>query len=109
MIINYLAQPYSCNPEQAYLDALHYVGTSFAFGIMVYSPIIHNHPIAKLTNNPTDFHYWKDFDLSMLQRCDQLLVLDAPGWENSFGVKEEIAFAKTHKIPIKHVLYECAK
>jgi hypothetical protein len=36
----------------------------------------------------------------MLSRCDVMIVLCIPGWEESSGVTGEIDYAIKHKIPI---------
>jgi hypothetical protein len=41
---------------------------------------------------------WLDADLEILMRCDAVVV--APNWEQSIGVKGEIAFAEDNDIPV---------
>lgn len=41
---------------------------------------------------------WLDGDISILLRCDALLV--CPGWENSSGTKAEIQAAEEADIPV---------
>ena len=44
---------------------------------------------------------WYAFDLQLLARSDELLVLQLPGWEDSKGVMVEIAGAQTKGIPVR--------
>ena len=71
-------------------------------GIYVYSPITHNMPIDRL-GVFGDFKSSMEFDHNMLARCDKLLVLKLPGWQNSKGLAAEIAFAKSQNIPIEEI------
>lgn len=40
--------------------------------------------------------YWLNGDLQILARCDAIYMI--PGWEDSAGAKNELAFAKEHNI-----------
>ncbi len=71
-------------------------------GRYVYSPLTHNIPIDQL-GVLGDFISWLEFDHNMLSRCDTLLVLKLPGWQNSKGLAAEIAFAKRNNIPIEEI------
>jgi hypothetical protein len=59
-----------------------------------FSPICHTHPIAVLCKLPGDWEYWKQYDETMLSRCDEIWVLCLDGVEDSAGVNAEIALAK---------------
>lgn len=43
--------------------------------------------------------FWRRYDRAMLERCDELVVLQLDGWEESIGVKAEIAIAKELNLP----------
>ena len=92
----YLASPYS-DPTPAvrakrFLDALHYTAEATRDGEMVFSPIVHSHPLA-LGCASGDWDFWREFDLRLLSACDILRVLQVPGWEKSRGVSDEIRAA----------------
>lgn len=102
--IAYLACPYS-HPDPLVKKMRLRVVTWFAFelikaGEFVYSPLTHNIPI-----DEHGFHgnwlTWKHFDHNMLSRCDKLIVLKLPGWEQSEGVTAEIAYAQALNLPIE--------
>lgn len=75
-------------------------------GLVVYSPIVHNHPIAELIDLPKDWAFWEKIDITMLAKCDMLYVLKINGWEKSRGVAAEIKFAMNRNIPITHTKLE---
>lgn len=43
-------------------------------------------------------HVWLDGDLTLLERCDALVL--APGWSRSEGARNERAHAYLHEIPV---------
>ena len=47
-----------------------------------------------LADLPTGFDFWQTVDLHMLDRCDEVMVVCMDGWQDSQGVKAEIAHAK---------------
>lgn len=84
MSVAYLSCPYS-DPDPFVKGIRHTIATRVAFelmsqGIMVYSPLTHNLPIDQLGIHGT-WATWKDFDHTMLSRCDRLIVLKLPGWK----------------------------
>jgi nucleoside 2-deoxyribosyltransferase len=93
----YLASPYSDpNPaiqEQRFLAVCKKAGEIMNLGFLVYSPIAHCHPIAKLCNLPKDFKYWQKVNHEFIRWADEMWVLMLPGWKFSDGIKNEIAFA----------------
>lgn len=74
----------------------------FQQGQFVYSPITHNIPFSEWGMRGS-FDHWCTFDLSMLSRCDKVLVLTLPGWKESIGVTTEIAHAQEKGIPVEHL------
>lgn len=103
----YLASPYS-HPDAAirearYQSAMEKVNEMLLQRKWVYSPILHNHPIACRYGHDQGIKFWLNFDLAMLGPAIALHVLTLPNWENSEGVKAEIAFAKKHNKAIYYV------
>lgn len=103
----YLASPYNHASafvrEHRYRLALRAVGRMMLDGEVVYSPIVHNHPIACTIDLPKDWDFWKRIDLAILARCDILRVLCIPGYESSIGVAAEIQFASDQGKIIQYV------
>ena len=69
--------------------------------VYVFSPISHGHPIHSSVEHPASF--WLAFSIGMLEKCDEMYILDIEGWKESVGVTAEIEFAREHNIPIKMV------
>jgi len=101
----YLASPYAHADRAAmqsrYEAVVDAAGIFMTQGIPVYSPIVHNHPIAVETVLPRDWDFWAKMDLPILSVCSALL----DGWERSVGVAAEIKFAEEHGIPVRYVRY----
>ena len=53
-------------------------------GLRVFSPLVYS---TAMQVEPPDT--WYEFDLDMLGRCDELVILMLPGLYNSYGVKLE--------------------
>lgn len=96
----YLAIPYTGQEDAAYRFANRYAGMLMQEGHLVFSPISMCHSIAQVAKLPTDFSYWHEFDIHMLDRCDMLVVLMFDGWRESVGVTFEIKYAKETKMPV---------
>lgn len=94
----YLASPYSDdNPtveSERFLAACTATAKLMQRGEMVFSPIAHSHPVAKLGRLAGDFAFWGKWNREMLNRCDSLAVLMLPGWEESLGVCGEVNYAQ---------------
>ncbi len=73
--------------------------------IFVFSPISYNAPWEDY-NLPHTFSFWENFDKTFVERCDTILVLTLPGWNESIGVAEEIKYAASLNIPINFCDYE---
>ena len=99
----YLASPYahpSSAVREARLEAARYVcGRMVEEGRIVMSPLVYLGELAHKGVHPPQG--WYAFDLQLLSRCDELLVLQLPGWEDSKGVLVEIAGAQTKGIPVR--------
>ena len=110
----YLACPYS-HPdplvrEARFREANRASAALMGRGLHIFSPISHTHPIALEGNLPGDWHYWRDYDTSVLRACRALVILQIDGWEASTGIKGEISIAESLHLPIRRVSppeYEC--
>jgi len=80
----YLASPYThADPavqQKRFEDAARAAATILREGRLVFSPIVHGHPI---------------------ERCDKLVVLKLPGWSESRGIKAEVDIAARHHKPVE--------
>lgn len=106
-MISYLAAPYSST--QIHIRDRRYNQISFVAaqlmkrGELIFSPITSCHHLAIDYELPYDADYWLRYNLTFLKRCDRLLVLQLEGWEDSVGLRNEIAFATEYNIPIEYV------
>ena len=115
----YLASPY-WHPKPTVRSWRHKSVTQVAAYLIykrkvcIYSPLTHNVPLAELIEDRYNIksgmgeelghEFWVHvMDLPILRKCDRLIVLQLPGWEESRGVSEEILAAKTIKIPIEYL------
>lgn len=74
---------------------------------IIFSPIAYNGSwIDKGVRG--DWEFWKEFDLKIISKCEGVIVLTMPGWENSVGVTEEVEFAKEMAIPVYYLSPEQA-
>ena len=89
----YLASPYSkyhAGLQSAYDVALDATVLLTHAGHCVYSPIVHTHQIAGRGNfDPLDHELWLALDKPFVDAACGIIVLLAPGWNESKGVKWE--------------------
>lgn len=106
----YLASPYgdpSPAVREARVEAVRLVcGELVNAGKIVLSPIVYSCGLAPYGYRPPQG--WYAFDLQLLARADELLVLQLPGWEQSPGVVIEIAAAQARNIPVRLMKPEAA-
>lgn len=99
----YLAVPYSADPNRGYFLANNKAAELMLQGNIVFSPISHSHPISKQCDLPLDHDFWMQQDLSFIEWCDELYVLQLSCWEKSKNIKTEIEYAKKLGKPIKYI------
>lgn len=99
----YLAGPYSVNPRKMYVLHAHHCADLLNKGHMVYSPIVHCHPLVDLFGvSPT--YDWRAHNFNTLIRCDELHVIDTTDLASSVGTQNEISIAKENNIPITYIV-----
>jgi nucleoside 2-deoxyribosyltransferase len=107
MKLIYLASPYNDESadlrEKRYQEACKACVWLMCRGWIVYSPIVHNHPLATNYDLPKGWDFWQRADTCTLERCDEMLILTIDGWDTSRGIKAERAFAIELKIPIQQM------
>jgi len=105
----YLASPYSHKDprvvEDRYGEAI--LATAALMkrftSLNVFSPIVHSHPLAKIGGLRGDWEFWKALDEDFIDHCDEVWVLEIPGWRESTGVQAEIKIAEATGKPVKYV------
>lgn len=105
----YLASPYSF-PEHLveqwrYEVTLRYTASCLRKGEPIFSPIVFGHQFRKY-NVPGDFETWQAIDEPMIHACTEFRQLLLPRWEESRGMKHELALAQSLGKIITEVQYE---
>lgn len=99
-MLTYIASPYtSDNPDTIEFRVSlveQFTAEAMRKGYVVFSPICHCHLMAKNWKLPKGFDFWRAYDLTMLDHCDQLVLLCLPEWRASQGVKEELNYCREY-------------
>lgn len=99
----YLATPYSkwaAGLDDAAQTAAWLAGRLIVAGVVVYSPIAHSHAIARAAGiDPYDHAVWLPADRPLFDAAHGLLVAALEGWRDSYGICEEITWAKSQRKP----------
>jgi len=94
----YLASPYTHDDpammQERYELARACAAWMFRKKWMVFSPIVHCHPMAVAHDIPKDSEFWRGYSRAMLRGSYELAVLKLAGWKESKGIKEELEFAE---------------
>lgn len=102
----YLASPYAHSDPTIMEQRFHVVAGVTADllkrGLVVYSPIAHNHYLAANFDLPRGWDFWQTIDLPMLDLAEELYVLRLDGWKESKGVWAEIDHALRRDIPVRY-------
>jgi nucleoside 2-deoxyribosyltransferase len=109
----YLASPYQ-NPDdptdraycdQRFAEVCAAAAVLMERGDIIFCPIAHSHPIAgHLDPSLRASHgFWLKQDFALLDAADRLIVLMLHQWDRSYGVAQEINYAKANGIPIFYV------
>ena len=104
----YLATPYTKYPggrQQAFLDACSMASRALIAHVNVYFPIAHGHSVAEAAGNKLDAEdgaFWIRVVTPMMKNARGCLVGMLPGWEESWGIQEEIKFFRMMKKPVVH-------
>ena len=101
----YIASPYShydTKTRKQRYDAVNcFCGHLFeSQGLFVYSPIVHWHPIAVEREWTGCFEQFRANDFHMLTLASEMYLLCLDGWEDSFGVRQELRFCRSLKKPV---------
>jgi hypothetical protein len=80
-----------------------YAGDLIQKGHVVFSPITHCHPIAKIAGLPGDFDFWQKYSEEFTRWAQEGHVLCLEGWLQSIGVNAEISLLGQMRKPILYV------
>lgn len=105
--IIYLASPYSHSDkdvvEKRFAQVREITANLTKFGYIIFSPILHSHPLAVQHGLKGDWDFWKRIDEAFIKASGLLLVAKIDGWEQSKGVTAEIKIAEKHGIPVEYL------
>lgn len=108
----YLATPYSKYPgglEAAFIEACRATAKLIREGRRVYSPIAHTHPVAIHGGiDPYDHGIWLPADAPFMDTAEGLIVVKMKGWEESYGISEEIKAFELAGKPIEYMEWDDA-
>lgn len=100
----YLASPYSLfagGREMACAEISKVAGELIAEGVKIFSPIAHSHTICEYSElDPLSHELWLDQDEALMAACDCLVIAQFAGWENSYGIRQEMDYFEEHRKPI---------
>lgn len=100
----YLATPYSKyvgGIEEAYQEAAYQASRLVKAKVKVFCPIAHTHPIAiEGEMDPLDHTIWLPADEPFMKNAFGLIVAKMPGWDESYGIAEEIKYFKSVNKPV---------
>ncbi len=95
--IMYLASPYTHIDKEIqrirYLAVRDTVAHLMRSDVLVFSPIVHCHPLVVSCGLKGDINFWREYDFAMIEALPQFGILTLPGWLQSEGIEEEKAHA----------------
>jgi hypothetical protein len=106
--LTYLACPYS-TPDPAEKEWRYKQVTLAAawltrqYGLTVFSPITHSHPMHTIGKCEGDWKFWEKIDRNYLAVSKELIILMLEGWDKSVGLVAEQALAMSAGIPVHYL------
>lgn len=108
--VYYLASPYSHKTKKVMNQRYEKVNEAGALlclmGYTIIEPIAMCHHKSLKYAMPTGYEYWKKRDRTFVHMSDGVIVLTLPGWQESVGVTDEVAYAKSLKKKVYYVSLE---
>lgn len=109
----YLASPYSHKSKtvmrQRENDINNIGATLLNKGYFIYGPISMSAAIARSGKMGSGWDTWRELDLLMIDKCDEMWVVDMPGWLESTGVAAEIEHCLKTGKPVFVLSYDTIK
>jgi len=99
----YVAGYYSACPTQGTANAITAFDALLAVG---WIPLVPHASLVVDMLSPHPPEFWYAFDMALLARCDAMYVCEDALTAKSTGVRDEIAFAVRHDIPVFHTVVE---
>jgi len=103
----YLASPYTHSDKEVVEENFRKISKvsaeMTADGFITISPITYGHTLLQFKEMPGDWAFWTSFCLSILEKCDKIVVVKMEGWDKSSGIAGELEYAKEHGIPVEYI------
>jgi hypothetical protein len=104
----FLASPYTHKDKEVmasrYEAALAASAKLIKEGNIVFSPIVHSHPIAVVYDLPKDYKFWQAYTNSfILQWAEAFSILCLQDWEDSVGIGDESILARKVGLPFSFI------
>lgn len=100
----YLACPYANAAAEVRNSRVNYASAVahllMKASVCVFSPISHGHYINSFAPGAIEHQHWMDTDMKVLPICDFCVVVTLPGWQESKGVSDEIAYSNEIGLPV---------
>jgi len=100
----YLISPYKSNNktvmEARFLSACQACAMLARVGEIVYSPIVHWHPVAETFDLPKGHEFWEFHDHHMIELAERIGLLKLSGWRESKGFAKDFVVAISLRKPI---------
>ena len=77
-----------------------------AENLVIYSPVVHWSAVAFANDLPHDFNFWKQQDFHMIRQATAMWVVTLAGWQESFGLQQEIEYARDIGREVMYVIPE---
>lgn len=74
-----------------------------AEGQIAISPIAYGHTLLGYREMSGDWEFWQSFCISLLAKCDRMVVLKMDGWRESRDTQAEIRYAEANGIPVDYI------
>lgn len=114
MRLIYLAGPYKSDDEavrqkrvEQYAAAVYYFAMSSP-NLCLFSPVLHCVSIDNLLKEFHDFSFWAHRDFFMIKKSSAMWVLTIPGWQESYGVAQELEYAESIDREVFYVIQDSA-
>lgn len=102
--IVYVSVPYAAHPfglSCAAHDADRHAAYLIKMGFVVFSPISHSHPIARVGGmDPCSHELWMAQNDRFMQACCAMIAVKIPGWKESVGMAMEAEYFQRAGKPI---------
>lgn len=88
-----------------YAEAISYF-THAAENLCLFSPLLYNDNLVVHADLSTDFSFWAQRNFFMIKKSSAMWVLTLSGWENSYGLSQELEYAESISRDVLYVVKE---